>query len=72
MSEQDKRPVFEAEIPDELPMEKELRRREEEARVQNRNDQAALQPAEKPDQTGAGEPQTTPLEPEKQGETGGP
>lgn len=33
MNEQDKKPVFEAEIPDELPMEKELRRVEEAERV---------------------------------------
>ena len=33
MSEQDKKPVFVAEIPEELPMEKELRRVEEETRL---------------------------------------
>jgi hypothetical protein len=37
LSEHDKKPVFEAEVPDELPMEQELRRVEEEERFKNAN-----------------------------------
>lgn len=42
MREQDKKPAIVAEVPDELPMEKELRRREEEARVAEGNEPSAI------------------------------
>lgn len=44
MREQDKKPAIVAEVPDELPMEKELRRREEEALVADTNEQPTIAP----------------------------
>ena len=44
MQEQDKKPAIVAEVPDELPMEKELRRREEEPRVTDGNEHPAIAP----------------------------
>jgi len=44
MREQDKKPAIVAEVPDEMPMEKELRRSEEEARATDGNEHPAIAP----------------------------
>lgn len=46
MTNKEKQPVFEAEIPEELPMEKELRRVEEEARLAEQPSVTPQQPKE--------------------------
>ena len=48
MREQDKKPAIVAEVPDEMPMEKELRRSEEEARATPGNGEPRQPPIEEP------------------------